>query len=142
MEPSKIYDQVREHYSSASRSTSVKYGESVAKSFGYSADELANIPTDANLGLSCGNPLAIASLQEASHSLQSRVPHHLMITPNQGETVLDLGSGAGFDVFLASTKVGPSGRAIGIDMNDVRSPFHSVPQHPHPLILSFTRLMT
>ncbi|EAQ89472.1 hypothetical protein CHGG_06091 [Chaetomium globosum CBS 148.51] len=66
MDSSEIYDQVREHYSSASRSTSVKYGEAVAKSFGYSADELSNIPEDANLGLSCGNPLAIASLKEAS----------------------------------------------------------------------------
>ena len=68
MDPSKIYDQVREHYSSASRSTSVKYGEAVAKSFGYSVDELADIPKDANLGLSCGNPLAIASLKEARSS--------------------------------------------------------------------------
>ncbi|KAJ4305987.1 hypothetical protein N0V88_000778 [Collariella sp. IMI 366227] len=84
---SKIYDDVRKHYSSASRTTSVKYGETVAKSFGYSADELANIPQDANLGLSCGNPFAIASLKE-------------------GETVIDLGSGAGFDIFLAATKVG------------------------------------
>ncbi|KAH6628157.1 S-adenosyl-L-methionine-dependent methyltransferase [Chaetomium tenue] len=97
MDSSKIYDQVREHYSSASRTTSVKYGEAVAKSFGYSADELANIPEDANLGLSCGNPLAIASLKEA---------------------IIDLGSGAGFDVFLAAGKVGPSGRAIGVDMNE------------------------
>ncbi|KAK4097353.1 NAD(P)-binding protein [Parathielavia hyrcaniae] len=99
MDSSEIYSQVREHYSSASRSTSVKYGETVAKSFGYSADELSAIPSDANLGLSCGNPLAIASLKE-------------------GETVIDLGSGAGFDIFLASPKVGLSGRAIGIDMND------------------------
>ncbi|KAK3298716.1 S-adenosyl-L-methionine-dependent methyltransferase [Chaetomium fimeti] len=99
MDSSKLYDQVREHYSSASRGTSVKYGEAVAKSFGYSADELANIPEDANLGLSCGNPLAITSL-------------------NEGETVIDLGSGAGFDIFLAAGKVGPSGRAIGIDMNE------------------------
>lgn len=66
MDSSKIYDQVREHYSSVSRNTSVKYGQAVAQSFGYSADELANIPQDANLGLSCGNPLAIASLKEAS----------------------------------------------------------------------------
>ncbi|KAK3899421.1 S-adenosyl-L-methionine-dependent methyltransferase [Staphylotrichum tortipilum] len=99
MDTSKIYAQVREHYSSASRSTSAKYGEAVAKSFGYTADELASIPQDANLGLSCGNPLALASLKE-------------------GETVLDLGCGAGFDIFLASPKVGPSGRAIGIDMNE------------------------
>ena len=69
MDSSEIYDQVREHYSSASRSTSVKYGEAVAKSFGYSADELSNIPEDANLGLSCGNPLASASLKEASQPL-------------------------------------------------------------------------
>jgi ubiquinone/menaquinone biosynthesis C-methylase UbiE len=46
----------------------------------------------------------------------------------QGETVIDLGSGAGFDVFLASTKVGPSGRAIGVDMNDVRP---HAPSHLH-----------
>jgi hypothetical protein len=100
----KIYEQVREHYSSASRITSSKYGEAVAKSFGYSADELTNTPQDANLGLSCGNPLAIASLKE-------------------GETVIDLGSGAGFDVFLAASKIGSTGRAIGIDMNDVSRPF-------------------
>ncbi|KAL2021679.1 hypothetical protein VTK56DRAFT_6771 [Thermocarpiscus australiensis] len=99
MKPASLYEQVREHYSSASRTTSVKYGETVAKSFGYSAEELASIPQGANLGLSCGNPLAIASLKE-------------------GETVIDLGSGAGFDVFLAAKKVGPSGRAIGVDMND------------------------
>ncbi|VBB80354.1 Putative arsenite S-adenosylmethyltransferase [Podospora comata] len=97
-----IYAQVREHYSSASRTAAPKYAESVAKSFGYSEDELSNIPEDANLGLSCGNPLAITSLKE-------------------GETVIDLGSGAGFDIFLASTKIGSSGRAIGVDINDVRS---------------------
>ncbi|KAK0673196.1 putative arsenite S-adenosylmethyltransferase [Cercophora samala] len=94
-----IYEKVREHYSTASRTTAPKYGESVAKSFGYSEDELSNIPEDANLGLSCGNPLAITSLKE-------------------GETVIDLGSGAGFDIFLASTKIGPSGKAIGVDIND------------------------
>ncbi|KAK3941441.1 S-adenosyl-L-methionine-dependent methyltransferase [Diplogelasinospora grovesii] len=101
MEPSKIYDHVREHYSAAaSQDTSTsKYGEAVAKSFGYTEDELSTIPQDANLGLSCGNPTAIASLRP-------------------GETVIDLGSGAGFDAFLASSKVGPDGRMIGVDMND------------------------
>ena len=74
MDSSEIYDQAREHYSSASRSTSVKCGDAVAKSFGYSAHELANIPKDANLGLSCGNPLAIASLKQASQPLLSHVP--------------------------------------------------------------------
>src|SRR4051794_14560442 len=69
----------------------------VAEAFGYSAEELASIPAEANLGLSCGNPTATANLQP-------------------GEVVVDLGSGGGLDVFLAAKKVGPSGRAIGIDM--------------------------
>ncbi|KAK3395029.1 S-adenosyl-L-methionine-dependent methyltransferase [Podospora didyma] len=99
MDATTIYEKVREHYSAASGNTSAKYGEAVAKSFGYTEEELANIPDGANLGLSCGNPLAIATLRE-------------------GETVVDLGSGAGFDIFLAAPKVGPSGRAIGVDMND------------------------
>jgi arsenite methyltransferase len=73
--------------------------EGLALSFGYSAEELATLPEGANLGLSCGNPQALAELKE-------------------GETVLDLGSGAGFDVLLAARKVGPSGRAIGVDMTD------------------------
>ncbi|KAK0616567.1 S-adenosyl-L-methionine-dependent methyltransferase [Immersiella caudata] len=99
MDSTRIYNQVREHYSAASRGSPPQYSEAIAKSFGYSDQELANIPEGANLGLSCGNPLAIASIRE-------------------GETVIDLGSGAGFDVFLASPKVGPNGRAIGVDMND------------------------
>lgn len=69
----------------------------VAEAFGYSPEELASIPAEANLGLSCGNPTAIASLRP-------------------GEVVVDLGSGGGLDVFLAAQKVGPTGRAIGIDM--------------------------
>lgn len=69
----------------------------VAEAFGYSAEELASIPGEANMGLSCGNPTATANLRE-------------------GEVVVDLGSGGGLDVLLASKKVGPSGRAIGIDM--------------------------
>jgi hypothetical protein len=133
MDPSNIYNQVSEHYSSASHSTSVKYGEAVAKSFGYSADELANIPQDANLGLSCGNPLAIASLKEVCRPPIPSLSR--LLTPAQGETVIDLGSGAGFDVFLASTKVGPSGRAIGIDMNDVLTPPPPTPFPPHLIIL-------
>ncbi len=69
----------------------------VAEAFGYSADELASIPAEANMGLSCGNPTAFASLRP-------------------GETVVDLGCGGGLDVFLAAAKVGPTGKAIGIDM--------------------------
>ncbi|MBI2824936.1 MAG: arsenite methyltransferase [Planctomycetia bacterium] len=69
----------------------------VAEAFGYSAEELAAIPAEANMGLSCGNPTAFASLRP-------------------GETVVDLGCGGGLDVFLAAGKVGPTGRAIGIDM--------------------------
>lgn len=71
--------------------------DSLAQQIGYSKDELAGLPADANLGLSCGNPTALASL-----------------TP--GEVVVDLGSGAGFDCFLAGPRVGPIGRAIGVDM--------------------------
>ena len=71
----------------------------VAEAFGYSADELASIPAEANMGLSCGNPTAFASLRE-------------------GEVVVDLGCGGGLDVFLAAAKVGPSGKAIGIDMTE------------------------
>ena len=71
----------------------------VAEAFGYTAAELASIPADANMGLSCGNPTAIASLRP-------------------GETVVDLGSGGGLDVFLASRLVGPEGKAIGIDMTE------------------------
>lgn len=69
----------------------------VAEAFGYTPDELASIPAGANMGLSCGNPTATASLRP-------------------GEVVVDLGSGGGLDVFLAAQKVGPSGRAIGIDL--------------------------
>ena len=69
----------------------------VAEAFGYSAEELTSIPADANMGLSCGNPTATAHLR-------------------RGEVVVDLGSGGGLDVFLASKQVGPEGRAIGIDM--------------------------
>jgi SAM-dependent methyltransferase len=66
---------------------------------GYSEDEMTSIPDGANLGLGCGNPTAIASLKE-------------------GDVVLDLGSGTGFDVFLAAKKIGPTGKAIGVDMTD------------------------
>jgi len=69
----------------------------LAKGVGYSEEELAGLPEGANMGLSCGNPTAVASLKP-------------------GEVVLDLGSGGGFDVFIAARKVGASGRVIGVDM--------------------------
>src|SRR5579859_692384 len=69
----------------------------LAKYVGYSAEELVALPDGANMGLSCGNPNALAALQP-------------------GEVVLDLGCGGGFDVFIAGRKVGATGRAIGVDM--------------------------
>jgi SAM-dependent methyltransferase len=69
----------------------------LAASLGYAEGDLAGLPEGANMGLSCGNPTAIAALRA-------------------GEIVLDLGSGGGFDVFIAGRKVGPAGRAIGVDM--------------------------
>jgi SAM-dependent methyltransferase len=69
----------------------------VAEAFGYTTEELRSIPAEANMGLSCGNPTATAHLRP-------------------GEVVVDLGSGGGLDVFLAAQKVGPTGKAIGIDM--------------------------
>ena len=72
-------------------------GDNVSESIGYSKEEISNVPEDANMGLGCGNPQTFAEIKE-------------------GETVIDLGSGAGFDCFLASKKVGRKGRIIGVDM--------------------------
>lgn len=69
------------------------------KQIGYSQEEMNKAPSGSNMGLGCGNPVAIASLKK-------------------GETVVDLGSGAGFDVFLAARKVGKSGKVIGVDMSN------------------------
>ncbi len=71
--------------------------QGISRKIGYTQEELAEVPEGANLGLGCGNPVALASLKE-------------------GETALDLGSGAGFDCFLAAGKVGAGGRVIGVDM--------------------------
>src|SRR5438067_184116 len=98
--PESIVEAVRSRYGSVAKSglSSEQTGvRAVAEAFGYSPEELASIPAEANMGLSCGNPTAIAHLRE-------------------GETVVDLGAGGGLDVFLAAEKVGPQGRAIGIDM--------------------------
>jgi len=71
--------------------------QNISRSIGYTEEELKAVPEGANLGLGCGNPIALASLKE-------------------GEVVLDLGSGAGFDCFLAAKQVGSTGKVIGVDM--------------------------
>lgn len=71
--------------------------QDISKRIGYTKEEIEAVPQGANLGLGCGNPVALASLRE-------------------GETVVDLGSGAGFDCFLAADRVGKTGRVIGVDM--------------------------
>jgi len=81
----------------ASNSENVNLQTTISKRIGYTDEELKAVPEGANLGLGCGNPIALASLKE-------------------GETVLDLGSGAGLDCFLAANKVGEKGRVIGVDM--------------------------
>jgi arsenite methyltransferase len=95
-----VLEVVKSKYSAVAESTlSNKHAgvQAVAEAFGYTADELTSIPAEANMGLSCGNPTATAHLRP-------------------GEVVVDLGSGGGLDVFLAAKMVGPTGRAIGIDM--------------------------
>src|SRR5204863_4431836 len=97
-----IVEQVRTKYASAAASalSSEHAGvRAVAEAFGYSPEELLAIPAEANMGLSCGNPTAFARLRP-------------------GETVVDLGCGGGLDVLLAAPKVGPTGKAIGIDMTE------------------------
>jgi SAM-dependent methyltransferase len=97
-----IQEAVRDHYGAVARGEQSGCGcastADLATTIGYSKEEL-DIAGDANLGLGCGNPLALAEIQP-------------------GMTVLDLGSGAGFDAFLAWRKVGPTGRVIGVDMTD------------------------
>ena len=95
-----IVEEVRDKYAGVAGSTlsSDHAGvRAVAEAFGYTPEELAAIPAEANMGLSCGNPTAFARLR-------------------LGETVVDLGCGGGLDVLLASPKVGPTGKSIGIDM--------------------------
>ena len=91
----RVAEQARSCCSSSCCSTAKP--NAIAKKVGYTEEEVEAVPSGSNLGLGCGNPIALASLSE-------------------GETVLDLGSGAGFDCFLASNIVGPKGLVIGVDM--------------------------
>ncbi|MCL5438650.1 MAG: arsenite methyltransferase [Patescibacteria group bacterium] len=93
---------VRDNYGKVAKQNSSCCGgcsptQDISQKIGYTKEELTAVPKGANLGLGCGNPVALASLKE-------------------GETVLDLGSGAGFDCFLAANKVGKKGKVIGVDM--------------------------
>ncbi|KAF2728181.1 NAD(P)-binding protein [Polyplosphaeria fusca] len=103
MDSTNVYKQVQDHYGSLARAEKPSYSGAIAQAFGYTEEELNSIPRDANLGLGCGNPLAIASLQEASFI--------------DSQLIQTWTNGAGFDVFLVAKKVGPKGRAIGVDMN-------------------------
>ena len=100
---SDIHDQVRSDYRQIllHPEDSVLTGDTgsvdMSASVGYTPEELASVPAEANLGLGCGNPLRAADLK-------------------QGESVIDLGSGAGLDAFLAGVAVGRRGRAVGVDM--------------------------
>jgi SAM-dependent methyltransferase len=97
---SDVIDRVRSAYAAVARQETPGPADglrAIAAAFGYSPEELAAMPDGTNLGLSCGNPTAFANLRP-------------------GETVVDLGCGAGIDVLLAARKVGPAGRAVGIDM--------------------------
>jgi len=108
MKKKEIKKTVREGYSRIARQGSsccdsfepcceTDLGEAISKKIGYTNEELNQVPKGSNLGLGCGNPVALSSLRK-------------------GDVVLDLGSGAGFDCFLASARVGESGKIIGVDM--------------------------
>ncbi len=109
MENEKIKEHVKKRYGEIAKTNCSCYLSSccasncdpppqhIASKIGYSSDDIENVPEESVLGLGCGNPVALASLKE-------------------GEIVLDLGSGGGIDVFLASKKVGPAGKVIGVDM--------------------------
>ncbi|PPQ97275.1 hypothetical protein CVT26_006668 [Gymnopilus dilepis] len=94
-----ILREVNAAYSAkAKEGVAAPYARNVAEAFGYTEEQLISVPEGAHMGLSCGNPVATASIKE-------------------GETVVDLGSGGGIDVFLAAEMSGPSGQVIGLDMS-------------------------
>lgn len=93
----RIAKQATSYYASRSCCGCADIPEEISKRLGYTEEEIQEAPMGSNLGLGCGNPVALASLKE-------------------GEIVLDMGAGAGFDCFLASTRVGPTGMVIGVDI--------------------------
>jgi SAM-dependent methyltransferase len=110
MKEEKVKKMVREGYAKIAKkekscavrptsccSNTAELSEEISKRIGYSEQEISSVPEGANLGLGCGNPVALASLKK-------------------GQTVLDLGSGGGFDCFLAANRVGKRGKVIGVDM--------------------------
>jgi arsenite methyltransferase len=100
MSEKSIIESVRDQYANTAVSELSNDSDAVravAAAFGYAEDELASLPSEANMGLSCGNPLALSGIKP-------------------GDVVVDLGCGGGMDVFLAAKKVGDTGRVIGIDM--------------------------
>ncbi|KZT38628.1 NAD(P)-binding protein [Sistotremastrum suecicum HHB10207 ss-3] len=97
LKDAKLVQVVNEAYSTIAKTVhNEAYSVRVANAFGYTADDIKTAPSESHMGLACGNPVANASIKE-------------------GETVLDLGSGGGFDVFLAARKVGKTGQVIGLD---------------------------
>lgn len=109
MKGNKIKENVKEAYSKIARNNNSGCGcsrssccgssnQDISKSIGYSGEEINNVP-EANLGLGCGNPIALSKI-------------------NEGDVILDLGSGAGIDAFLAAKKVGKTGKVIGVDMTE------------------------
>ena len=112
MEATKIHEEVSKRYGSIAEKSSSCCGpkvsvgccgstvpRSISSGVGYGEEDMDAVPENANLGLGCGNPVALSSIKE-------------------GDTVLDLGSGGGFDCFLAANRVGDSGQVIGVDMTD------------------------
>jgi arsenite methyltransferase len=93
----RIAKQATSYYAARSSCGCADMPEEISKRMGYTDEEIQAAPPESNLGLGCGNPVALASL-------------------NEGEIVLDMGAGAGFDCFLASTRVGASGKVIGVDI--------------------------
>ena len=104
MDKERVHEVVKSGYAAVARESGSCCGPAptgphadTAARIGYSEDEITGAAADANLGLGCGNPTALASLKA-------------------GETVVDLGSGAGFDALLSAERLGPEGRFIGVDM--------------------------